>query len=128
ADALWARARLARRRVPVGWARVTGARLRALGSLAYYLGAHGVRYYGLPMILAGVLWPAAGALGLAVLAGVGWVEHRTRRPALPYPVFLALYAAENLAYGLGVLWGCGRKGSFSSYRPVVYRRMEMPLG
>ena len=128
ADALWVRARLARRRVPVGWARVLGARLRALGSLAYYLGAHGVRYYGLPAALAGALWPAAGALGLAVLAGVGWVEHRTRRPALPYPAFLALYAAESLAYGLGALWGCVRLGSFSSYRPVVYRRMEMPLG
>ena len=128
ADAARTRARLARRRVPVGWARVVGARLRALGSLAYYLGSHGVRYYGLPGLLAGLLWPAAGGLGLAVLAGVGWVEHRTRRPALAYPVFLALYGAESLAYGLGVLWGCIRLGSFSSYRPVVYRRMEMPLG
>jgi hypothetical protein len=52
------------------------------------------------------------------------VDWRVRAVRLSLPAFAFFYAAEHLAYGLGVFWGCWRKGTFASYRPVVFSRAD----
>jgi mycofactocin system glycosyltransferase len=104
-------------RLPVSW--VTLARLRALGSLGYYLAFHLVRYYAPLLVLAGAAWPRAGALAALLAVGAAAVDHAVRRPALPFPVFLAIYLSEHVAYGAGVFTGCLRLGTFASYRPIL---------
>jgi mycofactocin system glycosyltransferase len=113
---LWLKLR--RQQVVIAPVRVLLARSRALGSLAYYLSFHLVRYYAPVLIVLGVVWPRAGLLFAAMALGAGLVDFFVRRPALLFPTFFAFYLAEHLAYGAGVFCGCVRQGSFGSYRPL----------
>lgn len=92
------------------------ARLRAVGSLGYYLSYHLLRYYLLPLLLVGLLYPPVVLLVLALLFGVGLVDYRVRVAKLPLSAFYLYYLLEQLAYGSGVFWGCVRKKNFTSYR------------
>lgn len=98
------------------------ARLRTVGSLAYYLGAHGLRYYGLAALALAPIWPALGVLAVAAGVGVGCVDYAVRRPDLALPAFLAFQVAENVAYGAGGFWGCLRTRSFATYRTKLRGR------
>ncbi len=122
ADALRLWGRLRRETLRVSLGRVLRARLKAWGSLLYWVSFHLTRYYGPALIVAGTAWPRAGALAGALALWSGCVDYRMRRPRLGFPVFFGLYLAEHVAYGAGVFWGCLRKGSFRSYRPVVIAR------
>jgi mycofactocin system glycosyltransferase len=116
-------ARLARRlrakglTVPGSW--VVAARLRAFGSLLYYLAFHLTRYYAPALVLLGLAWPRAGAVAAALALGAAAVDHAVRRPALGFPAFLVIYLAEHVAYGAGVFVGCLRVRTFASYRPSL---------
>jgi len=96
--------------------RILAARLRALGSLGYYLGYHLLRYYLPPLLILGFCWPPLTAGLLVLLAGVGLVDYRVRRPQMSLPGFLCCYVLEQLAYACGAFWGCLRLGNFTSYR------------
>jgi hypothetical protein len=117
-DALLLGRRLAREGVRLGAGTLLFARLRAAGSLAYYAAFHLVRYHALALVAGGLLFPRFGLLAAALAVGAAAVDHRVRRPALSFPVFLALWLAEHLAYGAGVFRGCQRAGTFGRYRPV----------
>ena len=121
-DALRFWAKLRRQMLRVSPGRVLRARLRTLASLVYYVSFHLVRYYGPALVLMGMAWPRFGALAAALALWSGAVDYRMRRPALGFPVFFGLYLAEHVAYGAGVFWGCLRRGTFRSYRPVVSAR------
>lgn len=92
------------------------ARSRTLGSLAYYLGYHLLRYYLVPLLLLSALYPPFGLLVLFALGGVAIVDHQVRRPQLALPLFLFYYFLEQLSYGSGVFMGCLRLKNFTSYR------------
>jgi len=124
-DAGRSRSRFARLGLPLTRPRALASRARAAASLGYYVGYHAIRYYGWPLLLATVLFPRLGVLGLGVLVGVAAVDHRVRRAGVAFPSFLFFYAGEQLAYGAGVFWGCLRHGSFRSYRPEVSGRAQM---
>ena len=116
---LWSRLR---RQLPsLPWRRVMGARLRAWGSMLYYVSFHVTRYYAPALVLASVAWPRFAILAAALALWPACVDHRLRRPALPFPAFVAFYLAEHLAYGAGVFRGCLRQRTFRSYRPVVVK-------
>lgn len=102
---------------PARW--VILARLRACGSLVYYLAFHLTRYYAPLLVLAGVASPRLGALVAALAIAAAGVDHAVHRPALRFPTFLAIYLAEQVAYGAGVFVGCLRAGTFASYRPSL---------
>jgi mycofactocin system glycosyltransferase len=92
------------------------ARARTLGSLAYYLGYHLLRYYLVPLLLISALYPPFALLVLFALGGVAIVDHQVRRPQLALPLFLFYYFLEQLSYGSGVFCGCLRLKTFASYR------------
>jgi mycofactocin system glycosyltransferase len=124
-DGLLLRRRLRQRQVPLGLRELLTGRLRALGSLCYYLSYHLVRYYALPLLTASLFWPILGLLLPAALLCAARVDYVIRKPEQRFDVFIAIYALEHLAYGAGVFWGCLRRGTFASYRVVLLRQAEV---
>jgi mycofactocin glycosyltransferase len=127
ADAAIVRVRFIRRRLPIGLVPLLAGRLRALGSLAYYLCYHLVRYYAVPLIVIALLIPGfwAWALPVATLLCAAAVDHAVRKPPLSFIWFCGIYLLEQLAYGAGVFWGCLNRKCFASYRVVIFRHAEV---
>jgi mycofactocin system glycosyltransferase len=124
ADAYLYRRRLARLGLELNWGTIFLARMRALGSLAYYIGFHLIRYYLTPLTIASLIFPYFGIAVLLVLLGVCLMDYIVRSPKLFFPVFLFYYTAEQFAYGAGVFWGCLRLKRFSSYRMHLLKQIE----
>jgi len=103
-------------RLPLGPVEIFAARTRAIGSLAYYLGYHLLRYYLLPLLAVTLVYPPFVLPLMMTLLGVATVDHQVRRARLLLPLFCGFYFLEQLAYGSGVFWGCLRTRSFASYR------------
>lgn len=125
ADAVAVRLRMARRGLAVGLSALLAGRLRALGSLVYYLCYHLVRYYSAVLIAAALLVPPLGVVFLGVLGCAAGVDHSVKKPRLSFLRFVGIYLLEQLAYGAGVFWGCLRRKTFASYRVVVLRQAEL---
>lgn len=121
-DALGSWSRLRRQLRSLPFRRVLRARLRACGSLLYYVSFHLVRYHAPVLAVASIAWPRFGILGAALALWPAWVDYRLKRPALPFASFAAFYLAEHLAYGAGVFRGCLRLRTFRCYRPVIARQ------
>jgi mycofactocin glycosyltransferase len=104
-------------RLPAG--RVIGAVLREHGAALYHLGANLTRYYGLPLLGAGLFWPPL-LLPLAVLLLTSPITSYYRlRPRVSLPVFVGLYGLEMMAYQLGVWRGCLRWRTLRPFFPVL---------
>ncbi len=123
-DSLTVRRRLRRGGVPFGFASVALGRIRSMGSLAYYLSYHLIRYYSVPLMLISLvdsrLLPVFPLVALCASA----VDYAVRKPETGYPAFVAIYLLEQLSYGSGVFMGCVRGGTFASYRVEMLRHME----
>ena len=124
-DTILVRFRFARRRLPIGLPALLAGRLRALGSLVYYLSYHLTRYYSLPLIFGALLFPPFWAVPIGVLACAAKVDHAIKRPQLSFVRFAGIYFLEQIAYGTGVFWGCLSRRTFASYRVVLMRQMEV---
>ena len=121
-DAMRLWRKLRRQEVSLSPARVLRARVKAWGSLLYYLSYHLTRYYLPLLVLGGLAWPRFALLVATLALWCAGVDYWMRRPALMFPAFFALYLAEHLAYGAGVFRGCLRERTFRSYRPVLSSR------
>jgi hypothetical protein len=128
ADAVVVRIRFIRRGLPIGLVSLLGGRLRALGSLVYYLCFHLVRYYAVPLIVIALFVPGfwAWALPVAALVCSAAVDHAVRKPPLSFIRFCGIYFLEHVSYGSGVFWGCLSRRCFTSYRVVLHQHMEQP--
>jgi mycofactocin system glycosyltransferase len=115
-DAVLAVRKVRSQQLPFTALQILSARVRAVGSLSYYLGYHLLRYYLLPFLLSVLVYPPMGSLLLVAAGGVGLVDYRVRKPRMSLPVFYLYYVLEQLAYGAGVFWGCLRMMNFSCYR------------
>ncbi len=124
ADAAAVRLRMARREIPLGFASLLAGRLRALGSLVYYLSYHLVRYYAAPLIAIALAVPPLWLVPVVALGCAAGVDYAVRKPRLPFAGFAGIYLLEQIAYGAGVFWGCLRRKCFSSYRVVILRQTE----
>jgi len=110
--------------IPIGLSALLGGRLRALGSLVYYLSYHLVRYYAIPLIVIALFFPLFWVVPIGVLGCAARVDHAIKKPPLPFVRFAGVYLLEQLAYGAGVFWGCLRLRCFTSYRIVILRQVE----
>jgi cellulose synthase/poly-beta-1,6-N-acetylglucosamine synthase-like glycosyltransferase len=123
-DAVAVRLRTGKQRLPISLAAILAGRLRALGSLVYYLSYHLVRYYSTALIMISlfvpVLWPLFGT----VLGCAAGVDYAVKKPKLSFYTFTGIYLLEQLAYGAGVFWGCLSRRCFASYRIEIFRQME----
>ena len=125
ADATNVRLRLARRDIPLGLMTLIAGRLRALGSLIYYLSYHLVRYYVTVLIAVALVMPPLWTVPVIALGCAAGVDYAVKKPRLSFVRFAGIYFMEQIAYGTGVFWGCLSRKCFSSYRVVLYRHMEL---
>lgn len=123
-DAAAVRMRTGRQGLPIGLPAIMAGRLRALGSLAYYISYHLVRYYSTALIALSLLVPVLWVLYGMLLVCAGGVDHAVKKPKLPFPQFLGIYVLEQVSYGTGVFWGCLSRRCFASYRVVIFRQTE----
>ena len=127
ADVVAVRLRFLRKGVPIGLPVLCGGRLRAFGSLIYYLSYHLVRYYSSLLLAAAVAFPPFWPVAVAIAGCAVGVDYAVKRPHLSFIGFAGIYLLEQLAYGTGVFWGCLKRKTFSSYRVVILRHMEAAL-
>ena len=125
ADATAVRLRFLRRGLPIGMPALLAGRLRAIGSLTYYLSFHLVRYYSLPLIAAALFFPLFWVVPIGLLGCAAGVDHAIKKPQLSFIRFAGIYLLEQIAYGAGVFRGCLGKKTFASYRVVILKRMEV---
>jgi mycofactocin system glycosyltransferase len=124
-DSATTRVRMAGRNLPIGFLSLLGGRLRALGSLAYYLSYHLVRYYSVPLLLAAIAVPGLWSwlLPATIILCAAGVDYAIKKPQMVFVNFCGIYLLEQVAYGSGVFWGCVRNNSFTSYRVAVLRQI-----
>lgn len=125
-DAVGVRSRITRQGLSIGHAAILAGRLRALGSLVYYLSYHLVRYYAAPLVLTALFAPLVWAVFGFVLVCAAGVDFAVKKPPLAFPAFTAIYLLEQLAYGAGVFWGCLSRKCFASYKVLILRHAELP--
>ncbi|HEY7744963.1 MAG TPA: mycofactocin biosynthesis glycosyltransferase MftF [Desulfuromonadales bacterium] len=125
ADAVVVRLRIARRGLPIGLPALLAGRLRALGSLVYYLCYHLVRYYAAVLFAIALALPPLWAVCIGALGVAAGVDYAVKKPRLSFVRFAGIYLLEQIAYGTGVFWGCLRRKTFASYRVVILRQAEV---
>ncbi len=108
--------KLFRRGAPIATTALLAARLRALGSLVYYLSYHLSRYYIFPLLSVSLLLPKFFPVPVFVMLCAAWVDHSVRKPQLSFVSYLRIYMLEQVAYGAGVFWGCLHNRCFDNYR------------
>jgi hypothetical protein len=119
------RLRIARRGLPIGLSALLAGRLRALGSLVYYLCFHLVRYYAVVLLAIAMALPPFWAVFIGALGVAASVDYAVKKPRLSFVRFTGIYLLEQIAYGAGVFWGCLRRKTFASYRVVILRQAEL---
>jgi cellulose synthase/poly-beta-1,6-N-acetylglucosamine synthase-like glycosyltransferase len=94
---------------------VAASLLRSYFFFFYYAFYHLIRYYLVVGIIFGFLWWPLWILGALGLVWASVVDYVVKKPELFFPVFFFYYLFEQLAYQIGVVWGCIKYGYFGSY-------------
>lgn len=82
----------------------------------YYLASfHLIRYYLILLLALGFLLHPVWLVGALALILTSLVDYSVKRPHLIYPVYLFFYILEQIAYQIGVFWGCFKYKYFGSY-------------
>lgn len=118
--------RLSRHGLSIPLHSVMAGRLRALGSLTYYVSFHAVRYYSIPAIVAALFVPWFWLPYLSAVLCAARVDYHLKQPPQPFLVFTTIYLLEHLSYGSGVFRGCLGRRCFSSYRVTIMKQMAEP--
>jgi mycofactocin system glycosyltransferase len=111
--------RLRRLGVAIPASRIGAAVLREHGASLYHLSANVTRYYGLPLLIAGVLWPPLLPAAAVLLLASPISDYHRLRPSLSLPAFIHLYWLEMAAYQLGVWRGCLRRRTLHPLLPIL---------
>ncbi|MFO1119121.1 MAG: hypothetical protein U1E38_02990 [Rhodospirillales bacterium] len=83
------------------------------------LSANLVRYYGVPLLAAAVLWPALLPAAAVLLLAAPVIDHRRLRPACGLVPFVGLYWLEMAAYQAGVWRGCLGRRTLRPLLPIL---------
>ncbi|MEJ2200740.1 MAG: mycofactocin biosynthesis glycosyltransferase MftF, partial [Desulfuromonadaceae bacterium] len=102
ADMFMTRKRVLKQGAKLSLKKLVLARLRATGSLSYYVSFHLLRYYMVPMLLLSLLFPPFFLLLGIMLMGVASMDHYVRKSQLFLPLFWFYYLLEDVSYGSGV--------------------------
>ncbi len=114
-DAMVKSTRIRRENIPVSFLRLLLSTFRSYLSFFYHQCAFVSRYYlwGAPVFF---LWaPSVTAIILSIHLLASVVSYAIKKPPLHFPLFCFYFTVDQLAYQLGVWWGC-LKGLF--FRPV----------
>lgn len=101
---------------------VAGAVLHEHAAALYHLGANVARYYSLPLLAAGLLWPRLLLAWAILLLVPPIVDYRRLHPRLSLLEFVGLYWLELAAYQVGVWRGCLHRRTLRPLIPVLRLR------
>lgn len=101
---------------PLAFYPIFKAVLRSRFTLTHYLALHLTRYYLLPMIALGLIFPKT----IPILSGLAFfpalVLYYRKRPDLNFPLFALFFLTEQAFYQAGVMRGCFKTRCFRPYR------------
>ena len=121
-DALFRFYKIRKKNLPLEFPTILLAAFRGYLVVFYHWCSFVSRYYLVLTPLLFIWAPVGGAiiLGMHLLTGLG--EYFIKKPRLNFPLFLLYFTLEQLAYQLGVWWGCLRKLSFRPVNPHIVRK------
>ena len=95
--------------------------MRSCVSFSYLASSYLARYYLIFFALIACFYPRMWLFLLLLLFFSGMVDFLIRRPKIDIFSFLLYYTMDQLAYQIGVLWGCIVKMNFVPYVPGIVR-------
>ena len=116
------RRQLGRLGVSLPASRVGAAVLREHVASMYGLSANVIRYYGLPLLGLGALWPPLWPAIAVVFLLAPTLDYRRLKPACALSVLIGLSWLEMAAYQLGVWRGCLCRRTFRPLLPSLHWR------
>ena len=102
--------------------RIAAALGREHAAAFYHLSANMTRYYSLPLLGVGLVWPGLSPALALLLAVAPLTDFQRLRPGLSRPVFVGLYWLELAAYQAGVWRGCWRWRTLRPLSPRCFLR------
>jgi len=112
-------AALRRRRILLNPFVVLRATLRGHLAYVYHLCRHLTRYYTLPALLVGLMFPPLLLLALIQCSIVIVVDYVRLRPPITFGRFALCSLLDDCAYEIGVLLGCVRQRTWKPLVPVI---------
>jgi hypothetical protein len=112
-------ATLRRQRISLNPFVVLRATLRGHLSYVYHLCRHLTRYYTLPALLVGLVFPPLLLLALIQCSIVIGVDYVRLRPRMTLGRFALCSLLDDCAYEVGVLLGCIRQRTWKPLVPVI---------
>jgi len=112
-------AALRRRRILLNPFVVLRATLRGHLAYVYHLCRHLTRYYTLPALLVGLVFPPLLLLALIQRSIVIGVDYVRLRPRMTLGRFALCSLLDDCAYELGVLLGCVKQRTWKPLMPVI---------
>ncbi|HLX59490.1 MAG TPA: mycofactocin biosynthesis glycosyltransferase MftF [Ktedonobacteraceae bacterium] len=125
-----ARKRLAavrRQRIPINPFTILRATLRGHLAYVYHLCRHLTRYYTLPMLIAGIIFPPLLLLSLILCTIVIGVDYTRLRPRMAFGRFALCSLLDDCAYEIGVALGCIKQRTWKPLLPVIKCRDQHAL-
>ena len=110
---------LRRQRVSLNPFVVLRATLRGHLAYVYHLCRHLTRYYTLPALLVGLVFPPLLLLALIQRSIVIGVDYVRLRPRMTLGRFALCSLLDDCAYELGVLLGCVKQRTWKPLMPVI---------
>ncbi|HLA81386.1 MAG TPA: hypothetical protein VJP78_07200 [Thermoleophilia bacterium] len=101
--------------------RVWSSVIRSHLSVVYCAYFRLVRYYLLPLAIAGLIVPGLWLLTAFAILCTSTVDYSTKRSRIGRLTFLGFFRVEHLAYQVGVVAGCVRSRTLRSYLPSFRR-------
>lgn len=117
AESVEKRRKLRRLGVSLPFSSIPAALGREHAAAFYHLSANVVRYYSLPLLAFGLIWPRLLPATVSLLAVAPLTDYQRLRPHLSRAAFVALYWLELAAYQVGVWRGCWRRGTLRPLWP-----------
>jgi mycofactocin system glycosyltransferase len=113
------RRRLRRIGLSVPATRVAASIIREHGASLYHLGHDVTRYYGMLIVVLGLLWPPLLPVVAIMMLVPPVCDHRRLRPSLSLAAFIGLYWLEMASYQLGVWRGCLARRCYRPLLPLI---------
>ncbi|HLQ11185.1 MAG TPA: mycofactocin biosynthesis glycosyltransferase MftF, partial [Ktedonobacteraceae bacterium] len=110
---------LRRQRISLNPLVVLRATLRGHLAYVYHLCRHLTRYYTLPALLVGIVFPPLLLLALILCSIVIGVNYTRLRPRMTLGRFALCSLLDDCAYEIGVLLGCVRQRTWKPLVPVI---------
>jgi len=108
-----------RQRISINPFIILRATLRAHLAYVYHLCRHVTRYYTLPMLLVGFMFPPLLLLALMLCAIVISVDYARLRPRMTLGGFALCSLLDDCAYEIGVVVGCIKQRTWKPLLPVI---------